>query len=323
MRFLHKMAAAAFLFSAFAPALRADPYDPKQIPEDAKFVLHVDLDGLQGSKIWDAIHQKLMANPDFQAGISQMETVTGVQFPQNMHDLTLYGRVPGDEAGVILVHAKGDQNKVMTVIQGLPDYSSVGYGDYTIVSWTDKGKKLFGSFQKDDLVVIAHSQENVQSALDVLAGKSPAVKAESPLAAGAAKGQLIYAGAKDIPSLNKDKNPVLGQMDSGWLSITEKGEDESVQADIQAKTPEAADQMKKMLDGALAMVGVAASAENADPNTKLAAQATQTLNTRVDGKHLIADWAIPATLAQSFIEQMQPPEARETQPTVHAPDVGK
>jgi hypothetical protein len=86
---------AALFASVFIPAVgRADPFDPKHVPADAKWLVHADLDAARDTKSFDLVRQHLLVDAGAQAKFDQLETITGVRVPDDLHDVTVYGKTP-------------------------------------------------------------------------------------------------------------------------------------------------------------------------------------------------------------------------------------
>ena len=96
-----KLIAATLFTSMLIPiAGRADAFDPKQVPAQAKWVLHVDMDAARDTKSFDLIRQNILSSAAAQAKINQIDTITGMRFPEDVRDITLYGKDAGDIAAL-------------------------------------------------------------------------------------------------------------------------------------------------------------------------------------------------------------------------------
>ena len=204
MQWISKTAGAALIMSFFAPAfVQADPFDAQHVPAEAKWVLHVDMDAARGTRTWDTLKRHLETDGNYQAKLEEVQTLTGMQFPQDCHDVTLYGASAQEEAGVVLLHAKIDKEKTMTSLQGNSAYGSQAFGEYQVVSWDDKGKKMFGAFHDESTVIIGRSEENIENALNTIDGKARSTNAV--LAAGAKSHPLVYVAGKDLADLKQGR----------------------------------------------------------------------------------------------------------------------
>ena len=288
----------------------ADPFDPAQVPADARYVLHLDMDAARPTQLWGAIDDRLVGNEAFGAKVGQFELGSGMHFPRDLHDVTVYGRAVGDEAAVVLVHAKMNRDQLMTALQFADNYSSDLFGKYEIAIWDDDNRPLFAAFHGESTFLIARSEDNLKSALDVMDGKLPPLAADAPLAAGAKQPALAYVAATDLAALTppgQPPNPVVKQIDHGWLTLTERpaaattrpttgpaaaAHDVCLHVTLTATTAEAAQRLEASAGGLKAMVSFAAMSDTAAPNVKFAAAALRTLKLTQAGTAVSADVSV-------------------------------
>lgn len=306
MRWISKAALSGLISGLLATAVvQAAPFDAKRVPAEAKWVLHVDMDAARGTRTWDMIREHLEQDPNYQSKLAEVQALTGMRFPQDLHDVTLFGASAGEAAGVVLIHANIDKEKTMTALQLNPSYASQRFGDYLVVTWDDNGRKMFGAFHDPSTVLIGRSIENIQGALKTMDGKAPSIEAGSTLAAGATPQLLAFVAAKDLPELKQSgqpRSPMIADLENGWISVSEKGQDAVVQAALVSKTAEAAQQMCTGLEGIKAMVSLSANTENPDPNAKHAAAALTTLKATTENQTMKLDWTISLDLVGQIVD---------------------
>jgi hypothetical protein len=298
----------AFLHLAQPSTASADPLECKQVPVDAKWVVHVDMDAARDTRLWAAINGKLSDNDEFQNGIHQIEQLTNAQFPRDLHDVTLYGRSSDQQAGVVIVHAHVDRHQIETFLKMNQGYASKTVGDYEILTWDDKGKSMHGAFHDDSTIIIANSEELVRDGLEVMDGKSECIKDDSPLAAGTKPKLLASIATADFGSLQKEgpaQSPMLGQVKNGWISVSESDGNAVVKADIVSDTPESATQLGQSIDGVKAMLGLAGNVKggkNGQPSPpQVLAPFVKTLTWKKDDDSLMIEWPINIDKAKDAI----------------------
>lgn len=323
MRWISKAALAGLMTVFFAPAfVQAAPFDSKLVPADAKWVLHVDMDAARGTRTWDTIKEHLEHDANYQSKLAEVKTLTGMQFPQDLHDVTLFGASAQEEAGVVLIHAKIDKEKTMTALQLNSAYGSQPFGEYQVVTWDDKGKKMFGAFHDESTVIIGRSAENIQGALKTMDAKAPSIETGSALTAGGKPQLLLYVAAKGLPELKQNgqpRSPIIADLENAWISLSEKGEDALLQASVMSKTAEAAEQMRTALEGIKAMVTLSANSDNPDPNAKNAATALTTLKASTENRTMKIDWPISLDLVREIVDQGASQHKSATAPKSAAP----
>jgi len=284
---------AAIAALCLASTVRAAPFDPAGVPADARYVIHIDMDAARPTQLWDAVDDRLVGNEAFGAKMGRFEAGSGMHFPRDLHDVTVYGRAPGDAAAVVVVHAKMSREQLMAALQFANNYSSDLFGTYEIASWDDDDRPIFAAFHDGSTLVIARDEDNVKSALDVMDGKLPRLAPGDALAAGAKQPALVYVAATDLPSLTPPgagPNPVLKQVDHGWLTLA-------------AKSPDAAQQLQASAAGLKAMVGFAAMSDTAAPRVKFAATALRTLTLTQAGNTISADVSVGVDQVEQLMDR--------------------
>ena len=131
----------------YLPALcLAGALPAKQIPADAKWVLHLDMDAVAKSALWPAIQEKIDATPGAAAKLAEVETFAGMNLPEDLHSISLYGLSFEDDDAVVLLQAKANQQQLLNALQFNPAYTNEKYAGHEILSWDDKGKTKYGGF---------------------------------------------------------------------------------------------------------------------------------------------------------------------------------
>jgi hypothetical protein len=306
--FKTKWITAAICASFLVPvAGRADPFDPKMIPADAKWVAHIDFDAARNTKSFAAVRDEMMTNEDFRAKLDQIKDLTGLSIPDDVNDITLFGKASGDDAGVVIVHGKVDQAKTTESLGMAEQFDTKKHGKYDVYTWLDKDKNqtMWGAFHDGSTVIIGHSETNIEAALDAMDGKGESLKADSRLAEGAKAQVLIYVAAKDIPQLQGaggKPNPIAASVDSAWISLSEKDDTANARADLRANSADNASNVRSLLEGLKGMLGVSASGENADLVAKAVVAADKTFATTQKDTDVLIDWPIPIDQLKAIIK---------------------
>ncbi|HEX2971526.1 MAG TPA: hypothetical protein VHP11_04300 [Tepidisphaeraceae bacterium] len=312
MRWVRSVTLGLLALTLLASQAQAAAFNPKQVPADAKWVLHVDVDAVKESSAGKLLLKELDKREDFQQGITNFQVWAGVKLPEDLHDVTLYGKAFDGSAVVVLIRGTVDPVKITNLLQMVSGYSSTKHGQHEVYAWQDKGKQLYGSLEGSTLVVTRGSQENMAAALDLLDGKGESMKADAAIASGA--GVLAYVAADGLSQLKQAKTPLVSQAEAAWLSLREQAEQLVLNAAVTAKTPQFAEQMRVSLEGIKAMVTLAASNENADLKAKAAATVLQTLTAKSQDKTLNLECRISLDLIRNLIQNAQAATPAEPKP---------
>jgi hypothetical protein len=260
MRVCFGLAIAAIL--GMAGVLRAEPLDLKQVPADAKWGAHLDADAARASTVVNhAIDFWLEKHPGIKENMDKVHEAWKINPRENLHAITIYGRTMKPGEGVAIVHATVDQAFLLEKVKQAPGYEATTYGKYELHSWTHghqspHERPMNGTFYKPDVIVFAHSIDDLKAALDVLDGTKPNMSEHNPFGE-IPQGAILVAGATNIadaklpPQMHAAK-----QIDSAHLIAGEYQGETFMNAKMMMKTAEAAQQMKAFLDGLRAMAAM-------------------------------------------------------------------
>jgi hypothetical protein len=240
---------------------RAEPVELKQVATDAKWLAHVDVDAMRESVVVQKAYHKCMEmHKDAQKHFDKVRETLGLDLKKDLHGITIYGKDLDKHHGVLIVHADVNQKLLLEKAEKAADHKVAKYGSYEIHSWTHKhGKEshtAYGVFFKPNVLVFAGCEEAIHGALDVLDGKSPGITDEkSPLAGRLAPGASLIVRALAVgPQV---KCPVLKDADSFRITLGENKGESFYRARLVMKSAEAAEQVKAVVEGFKAMVGLA------------------------------------------------------------------
>jgi hypothetical protein len=316
-------------------AARGEPLTPGNIPATARWVVHVDMDAARDSALWKLVQKKFIEphQASFDQKVQIVETITGMRFPRDLHDVTLYGPSFAKDDACIVVHAAVNQATVMDLLKLDPEFRSETHNDHEVLTWRDKDKDrlLYGAFFGQDRAILSPVKKHVEAALDAMDGKVAVLKADSPLAAFPAAGgavagagkeaTIVYVAGQGLSGLKKEQDPmspVVAQTQAGWLAISEVNGRIVGKAALETKTEQSAQQIQSFVDGMKALVTLTASGEKADDKVKAVAAALGNLNLRRDGAVISADIGVSVETLKNLIETHHIGEGPEAAP-VKAP----
>ncbi|MGD0900834.1 MAG: hypothetical protein ABR915_23630 [Thermoguttaceae bacterium] len=296
---------AAVVALGFVTAAQAVPLDPKFVPAGATWVAHVDVDAVRACTVTQkAYDQCLEKHKDaVEKGIATVREKLGMDPRTDLHGITLYGPKIGQHKGVMIVQADVDQKLLTERVKKAQDYKSTKYGSYDISSWTAKGKMgqhpAAGAFWKPGVTVLGDSPESVQFALDVLDGKKPSMAKGSPLVADLPAGATVVVRATGIAEAQlPGRSPLPKQIESLCFAMGEYQGTSFLNAKVVTKTPETADQIKKIIEGGKAMAQLQHGGD-AD-----AAKMIDQLKVSVSDKTVAVDFHAPAADVWTHLQKV-------------------
>jgi len=295
-----------FTLMLIAPNLRAGPLNPRWVPADAKWLVHIDVNAGLHSQVGKAALDFALSNPDLKQALDKAQATLGMKLPSDIHDVTLYGRSFGPD-GVVIVHAALNRDKLLSLLQSTKNLKSSDLRSRTIYTWEDVNAKdstdgpqtSAGAFIDENSVVLGHDKASIVAALDVIDGKQPALDSDSLLAHPAPPGTIGFIAAIDYIQVGNspDRSPLVQKCQNGLLALGEHDKQAFMHAEITAQSAESAQQLTTM------MRGLQALAELQNPQIGKDLDLVRVTN---DDKVVRVDWHAPGADVASLIGQLRP-----------------
>ncbi len=233
--------------------LQAETLPRTLIPSDADWGLHLDMDRLlssdlfnmiMGEKSWDKIKQRnIRFAKKFR--INLLEDITSV---------TVYGQGRDENKAVACISGRFDKNHLLSLLSLDDDHQEIAYGTHILHSW---GGDEYGAFVGEDMAVLSESEDSIKHALDVISGKAKNInqsEAGDPISQAPAN-VFLWAFARNVSDLTAgQKGPALfKKMKTTLFHVSEQGENIRFRAEMSVAKPEDADNIEQILKGLLAM----------------------------------------------------------------------
>lgn len=252
---------------ALATAVGAAPLDLKQVAADAKWAAHLDVDALMASSmVQKARAQMLKEHPEAEGHLAMVRAIWKFDPTTDIHSITIYGSRLKKDTGVAIVRAKVDQALLLDRAKMAPEHRVSTYGKYELHNWVHaKGSKheraMTGTFFSPDVMVFGATSEEVMAALDVLDGTKPNFADKEPSLTGATPaGTILVAGVSGLGDVDLPcKSPLAKQAETMLLVVGENQGEVFVQGRLSVKQADIAQQIKTVVDGALALATLAKS----------------------------------------------------------------
>lgn len=286
----------------------AGPLKPNQISDDAKWVVHLDVEKLLttelGSQLGRQILDKQMAKPT--RDLDQW----GINFDwRDIRSLTVYGtdfKKTTSGHGVLLVESSFDFVEAIEVVidrllaAGVDEKPIEKIQSEPFAIYSAKGEAFGASFGKDTFL-IAKTRADLESARKILDGKMPNATAKKlPKASDdtflmAAVVEGFQAHAPLPPQASGLKNA-----QSGHITAGEKADKMFVSLSVSTRDAESATQIQQVLQGLLALAAL-----NQDSNKDLA-QLAQGAKVSGAEKEVTVSLEIPSQTVLAKVKSKQP-----------------
>ena len=244
------------------------PVDKSQVSIGANWVAHVDTEQFNKSKIGQLIRQEL-ENVGLIEKMNDFATIFSFHPLNDVRDVTLYGRGKDREKAVVLVDGRFDKEHLLALLRMNPEYDEIQYGDITLYKWLHEEKKedgdkkghlMYGCFHTADMVVMSAGLDTVKNAIDVLNGSAEnAFSNVFGQAALDATGAIVQVAANELGNTVEDEARAAALKKSDKLGLVVGEADGTLYLNVRltAKSAEAAENIKKMLEGIIAFMNLA------------------------------------------------------------------
>ena len=248
---------------------QAAKIDKANISNDAKFVVHLDLDAFRASKIGTAILEKIRMD-EGREKLDALVEIMGFDPLSAFHGATMFGNGEEDNGILVLKH-KADITKLLAFMKLDEYYRKTEHGKHEIHGAGDRGdsKRGYVSFVNATTAVLAASRELAAEGIDLVNGKGAAVKQipTSFLSAGKkAKYAFLvaYANVEDLKEHidNESVNQMAKQV---AFVMGESDEKFILSISVDALDTDAAENMESMVNG---LIGFAKLSQDENPEVK-------------------------------------------------------
>jgi hypothetical protein len=253
---------------AFSATTRALPVQQGIVPDDAKWLVHLDVDSLRESKVGNIVIKDVLAKP--LAKLKSEMKIDGQLILQKLHSLTAFGTdfQKGPEANGVLM-LNGDE-EVQKIVEGFlaaqalqdPNGGIKKLQDEPFVLYSAHNQ-LFVSPQLAGHVVLSKSRQQIESLRNVLAGKARTANASKPFSGYATVTNSFFFLAVAEGFNEKTALPpqaqILKKATGARIVLGERGDLLFANLSLKAKDPEVIQQIQQVLEGLKALATLAQS----------------------------------------------------------------
>lgn len=269
--------------------------NPKQVPAEAKWVVHADLDQLRGSEMGKFAMAELDRD-EHKRKLDAFQAIFNMDPRKDVSSVTVYGKGHKEEENVALFKGKFDAQRLVTLIKANESYQELGYNGQAIHSWQEKkgGREVrtHAAILADGTVALG-GKAALEEALDVADGKRESMQSAgtlSELSVAAKRACFMVAGASFADMRITDPSAAfLKEAAAGQLFLSEASGQVAVEAVLVSASDETAEQLEAVARGFIAL-GIL----QREKNPALADMARRTRIGR-DGKRVTAVFTCPAS----------------------------
>ncbi len=261
------LVATALTLAAAAPGL-AGPIDASAVPDQSRWVVHVDLEAFRASTLGRAILGELGDHPEANR-MRQASEVVGFDLERDLLDVTLYGSDFTRESVVMLVDIAGDAGNLEGLMLAAPGYESATVDDRVIHSFLAEDKRrgdaprMHVTLQPrggEQRLVASYDADVLHRALDRMETGGNT----TPLATAPEAGSLLFMHTGDLDPAQLEaagqQSAVLQMIRRLSIDLVEADGRLTATAHARVVDDQKAEQLRQLAQGMLAM------AQLGDPN---------------------------------------------------------
>jgi hypothetical protein len=188
----------------------ADQLDRDLIPAEARWLVHVDLEALGRSRLYE----RLLEEQDFELELPEEDELAFLAnvdfFGGDVKSVTAYGNAPDTEDAVLMVVASEKIEEALSALRVHLSVRDVRSGQHVLQHWTqaDEDESMYSWLATrpgggERVLLVGKSRSTLTHAVDVMQGSAPS-QAGSPspaLTTRPSPGSIFFAAANDLSRL--------------------------------------------------------------------------------------------------------------------------
>jgi hypothetical protein len=260
-----------------APPAVADVLQKSRIPAGARWIAHLDVQAMRSSKLYALVREESAndGTDEVADGLAEFRMFAGLDPTQDFESVTLYS-VSFSEKGCVALLAGGAKiDGALEKMKTLENYRTTPVQGHVLHTWGDLGDTWYASVHRvsgseDRVVVASQDPAQVVRGLSVLAHESESLAeaAQPAIRATPAASSILFAAAgESLDELGRIE-PVSAVAKLTKAVVLDVGEDRgalSARVSLDTRTPEDAQRIHQVLQGAVALVGLAGATGTTRP----------------------------------------------------------
>jgi hypothetical protein len=269
-------------------------------PADAKWMLHLDLRALNESPMGLFVRQTMAENAN--RGLASLQAMSGINLTNDVDSMVIYGSGRLQTGTVMVVYGRFDMAKVTAIASGAKEFQNKAFGERSLLSWNDKGKRANLCFVDPTMAVMSQDEKLVRDTLSRVDGQMAGLGENEKFARvlSRTKERFLALQACDVTAL-VGANPmaqVFKQAEAVLLEVSQLRDANGVDLvlAIKAQTTEMAQQFGQAAQGIQALLQLQAA-----QNPEVAALA-QGVKVAVQGDMVSVNLAVSEAQIQKMVQ---------------------
>ena len=252
-----------------APPAAAEGLKKSRIPAGARWLVHLDVAALRTSRIYALVREESAqdGSDDMEEGLSEIRMFAGLDPTQDFQSVTLYCASQSEKGCVALLAGDAKIDQSLEKLKTKEDYHTTPVQGFLLHTWGGVRDPWYAYVHRTEgseerVVVASQDPAELVRGISVLERESESLAqaARPMIRATPAAGSILFAAAGE--SLNElgGIEPVSAVAKLTKAIVLDVGEDQgavSARVSLDTRTPEDAQRIHQVLQGAVALVGLA------------------------------------------------------------------
>jgi hypothetical protein len=305
------------------------------IPAAAQWVVHIDVEAMNGSQVGACLIKVLQSQED--NPLNTIKAQLGLNLLEDIYSLTAYGfgeppakgvavEVTDEDVTIGAVARPRENTVILAVTNDAVDkviekfsadeqrYKKITRDGHTIHAWSDDDGEeewlLFTQTTKGDarrVVLASNNADALLAGIKTLLGDAPSLGGndDANKLASPRTGSILFSAANDIGEFTgpKGTSAIVRQIDKIALDLSEQDGMANLTLSLRAQSAEAAASITQILQGVIAMATLALDPD-AEETASIRALA-QSLKLSSDGRRMSLGVEQPAEVVCQLLEMLQ------------------
>jgi hypothetical protein len=266
---MNRLSSSLALLLLLAPAVSAGTLQKNRIPAGARWLAHLDMEALKGSRIYSSVHAESAknGNNELDMGLAQFKMYAGLDPTTDFKSVTVYCTTKSEKSTVALMSGNAQVDVALEKLRTLPNYHTTPAAAYLLHTWGSEHETWYGYVYRrqgseERVVVASQDPDELVRGISILDNpqESLAAAALPAIRATPATGSILFAAAGESLNGLGDVEPVSAVARLAKTIVLDVGEDRGAlyaHVALDTRRVEDAQRVQQVLQGAVALVGLA------------------------------------------------------------------
>jgi hypothetical protein len=260
----------------------ADGLQKSRVPAGARWLVHLDVEALKSSRLYKTIRDQSATKDganEIDAAIAQIQATAGLDPLADFKSATLYCTTKAPEKCVALLSGNEKIDDAVARLTTMANYRTEKVGARSMHVWGDDHETWYAFVYRKDgaaerVVAVSQSTEELSRGIAVLEGGGDNLSGvrQAALQASPSSGSILFASAGEALNELGEIEPVSAVAKLARRVVFDLGEDRGAlyaHVDLDARTPQDAQRIQQVIQGAVALAALAGDDEHAAAHAKL------------------------------------------------------